>query len=86
MIGLVTIAPPVAGLIGVMLFDHLGWKDASDLVTNALIKTISDGNVTPDLFAKMEDVEGSDDAEGAEGDDDASSASAAEGDGEGDDK
>lgn len=44
-------------LCGVMLFDHLGWKDASDLVTNALIKTISDGNVTPDLFAKMEDVE-----------------------------
>lgn len=44
-------------LCGVMLFDHLGWKDASDLVTNSLIKTITDGNVTPDLFSRMEDVE-----------------------------
>ncbi len=42
---------------GVMLFDHLGWKDASDLVTNSLMKTISDKRVTPDLFAVIEDGE-----------------------------
>lgn len=40
---------------GVMLFDHLGWKDASDLVTNSLMKTISDKRVTPDLFSVIED-------------------------------
>lgn len=42
-------------LCGVMLFDHLGWKDSAELVTNALIKTISDKKVTPDLAAYMQD-------------------------------
>lgn len=41
-------------LCGVMLFDHLGWKDSAELVTNALIKTISDGRVTPDLLGHVE--------------------------------
>jgi isocitrate dehydrogenase len=36
-------------LCGVMLFEHLGWKDSADLVTYSIIKTISDGKVTPDL-------------------------------------
>jgi isocitrate dehydrogenase len=36
-------------LCGVMLFDHLGWKDSAELVTNSLIKTIADCVVTPDL-------------------------------------
>ncbi len=36
-------------LCGVMLFDHLGWKDSAELVTNSLIKTIADCIVTPDL-------------------------------------
>jgi isocitrate dehydrogenase len=44
-------------LCGVMLFDHLGWKDSAELVTNALMKTISDGKVTPDLLPKMEHAE-----------------------------
>lgn len=44
-------------LCGVMLFDHLGWKDASELVTNALMKTISDGRVTPDLSETIEEAE-----------------------------
>lgn len=36
-------------LCGVMLFEHLGWKDSADLVTYSIIKTITDGKVTPDL-------------------------------------
>ncbi|MEQ8274836.1 MAG: isocitrate/isopropylmalate family dehydrogenase [Deltaproteobacteria bacterium] len=42
-------------LCGVMLFDHLGWKDSAELVTNALIKTISDKKVTPDLASFIQD-------------------------------
>ncbi len=44
-------------LCGVMLFDHLGWKDAAELVTNSLIKTISDGKVTVDLARQLDDPE-----------------------------
>jgi isocitrate dehydrogenase len=40
-------------LCGVMLFEHLGWKDSADLVTYSIIKTISDGKVTPDLARFM---------------------------------
>lgn len=40
-------------LCGVMLFEHLGWKDSADLVTYSIIKTISDGKVTPDLGKLM---------------------------------
>ncbi|MCK6546558.1 isocitrate/isopropylmalate family dehydrogenase [Myxococcota bacterium] len=41
---------PVSLLLsGVMLFEHLGWKDSADLVTYSIIKTLSDGKVTPDL-------------------------------------
>lgn len=47
---------PVSVLLcGVMLFDHLGWKDSAELVTNAIIKTISDKKVTPDLASYMQD-------------------------------
>ena len=44
-------------LCGVMLFDHLGWKDSAELVTNALIKTIADGNHTPDVALTLGDVQ-----------------------------
>lgn len=41
---------PISTLLaGVLLFDHLGWKDAGELVTNSVIKTVSDGHITPDL-------------------------------------
>jgi isocitrate dehydrogenase len=43
------INPTSVLLCGVMLFEHLGWKDSADLVTYSIIKTISDGKVTPDL-------------------------------------
>ena len=48
--------PSSALLAGVMLFEHLGWKDAAELVSNALIKTISDGTVTPDLARQVDGV------------------------------
>ena len=41
-------------LCGVMLFDHLGWKDGGELVTHALVKTISDGIITRDLAIQSE--------------------------------
>jgi isocitrate dehydrogenase len=41
-------------LAGVMLFDHLGWKDSAELVTHAVIKTISDGVLTPDLARRLD--------------------------------
>ena len=40
--------PSSALLCGAMLFEHLGWKDAADLIGAALAKTISEGMVTPD--------------------------------------
>lgn len=46
--------PSSALLCGVMLFEHLGWKDAADLVTAALAKTISEKTVTPDLAMRMD--------------------------------
>lgn len=42
-------------LAGVMLFEHLGWKDAAELLTNAVFKTISDGCVTGDLAIDMDE-------------------------------
>lgn len=46
--------PSSALLCGVMLFEHLGWKDAADLVGAALAKTISEKKVTPDLATRIE--------------------------------
>jgi isocitrate dehydrogenase len=43
-------------LCGVMLFDHLGWKDSAELVTNSLIKTIAERTVTPDLARSTENA------------------------------
>lgn len=47
------INPTSVLLCGVMLFEHLGWKDSADLVTYSIIKTISDGKVTPDLARQL---------------------------------
>ncbi|MBI4445472.1 MAG: isocitrate dehydrogenase (NADP(+)) [Acidobacteria bacterium] len=41
-------------LSGVMMLDHLGWKEASDLVYSGLSKTISQKRVTYDLERQME--------------------------------
>lgn len=46
-------------LAGVMLFEHLGWKDSADLVTYSIIKTLSDGKVTPDLGRVVPNAESS---------------------------
>lgn len=42
---------------GVMLFEHLGWKDSADLVTYSIVKTISDGKVTHDLARALPNAE-----------------------------
>ena len=41
-------------LAGVMLFEHLGWKDSAELVAQALIRTVADGTVTYDLARKVQ--------------------------------
>lgn len=46
--------PASALLCGVMLFEHLGWKDAADLVGAALAKTIGEKQVTPDLANRLD--------------------------------
>ncbi|MBI2375869.1 MAG: NADP-dependent isocitrate dehydrogenase [Deltaproteobacteria bacterium] len=47
------VCPGSVLLAGVMLFEHLGWKDAAELVASALGRTIADGTVTRDLARKM---------------------------------
>jgi isocitrate dehydrogenase len=41
-------------LSGVMMFEHLGWKEAADLVTQGIVKTIEQKRVTYDLERQME--------------------------------
>ena len=48
--------PSSALLCGVMLFEHLGWKDAAELVGSALAQTISNKTVTPDLALHMDNA------------------------------
>jgi isocitrate dehydrogenase len=43
-------------LAGVMLFEHLGWRDSAELVTHAIIKTMADGTVTPDVARRLGDI------------------------------
>jgi isocitrate dehydrogenase len=57
-------APDIAGkgianpssliLSGVMMLEYLGWKEAADLITCSLEKTIAEKNVTSDLASGME--------------------------------
>lgn len=49
--------PASALLCGVMLFEHLGWKDAADLVGSSLAKTISEKMVTPDLALRIDEAQ-----------------------------
>ncbi|MEO8822261.1 MAG: NADP-dependent isocitrate dehydrogenase [Ginsengibacter sp.] len=40
-------------LSGVMMFEYLGWRDAADMITNAVGKTIRNKTVTIDFFNLM---------------------------------
>jgi isocitrate dehydrogenase len=37
-----------------MMFDHLGWKEAGQLIINGIVKTIAQKRVTYDLERQME--------------------------------
>lgn len=52
--GLDKVNPGSLLLSGVMMLEHLGWKEAVSLVQNALEKTISNKTVTYDLARQME--------------------------------
>jgi len=41
-------------LSGVMMFEHLGWREVSDSIVAALTKTIQQKRVTYDLHRQME--------------------------------
>jgi isocitrate dehydrogenase len=41
-------------LSGVMMLEHMGWREASDAIVNALTKTIQQKRVTYDLHRQME--------------------------------
>jgi isocitrate dehydrogenase len=41
-------------LSGVMMFEHLGWREVSEKIVSALTKTIQQKRVTYDLHRQME--------------------------------
>ena len=41
-------------LSGVMMFDHIGWKDVGNLIVKAMEKTVLDKDVTYDLERQIE--------------------------------
>jgi isocitrate dehydrogenase len=49
--------PTAMILSGRLMFDYLGWDDASDLIRDAVEETISSGKVTYDLERQLEDAE-----------------------------
>jgi isocitrate dehydrogenase len=49
--------PTAMILSGRLMFDYMGWKDAADLVGEAVEATISAGKVTYDLERQLEDAE-----------------------------
>ena len=52
--GLDVINPSSVILSGVMMFEHLGWLEARDLIVNGIIRTIAQKRVTYDLERQME--------------------------------
>ncbi len=48
------INPSSVMLSGVMMFDHLGWREASQMIIDAITKTIQQKRVTYDLHRQME--------------------------------
>jgi isocitrate dehydrogenase len=51
--GLDKVNPGSLLLSGAMMFDHMGWKAAADLIRNALARTVQAGTVTYDLARQM---------------------------------
>ncbi len=51
-----TMNPSSVILSGVMMFDYMNWKDAGELVTNGLAKTIKSRKVTIDFYNLMKDA------------------------------
>ena len=49
--------PSALILSGELMFDYMGWKDAADLVRNAVEETISSGIVTYDFARNLDDAE-----------------------------
>ncbi len=48
------INPSSVILSGVMMFEHMGWQEAGDLIINGIVKTIDQKKVTYDLERQME--------------------------------
>jgi isocitrate dehydrogenase len=48
------INPSSVILSGVMMFEHMGWPEAGDLIINGIVKTIAQKRVTYDLERQME--------------------------------
>lgn len=48
------INPGSVMLSGVMMFEHMGWQEVADSITNAIVKTIEQKKVTYDLERQME--------------------------------
>jgi isocitrate dehydrogenase len=48
------INPGSVMLSGVMMFEHMGWQEVADLITNGIVKTIDQKRVTYDLERQME--------------------------------
>src|SRR5499426_1742972 len=47
------INPSSVVLSGVMMFEHMGWQEAGDLIINGIVKTIAQKRVTYDLERQM---------------------------------
>ena len=52
--GLDKVNPSSLILSGVMMLNHMGWKDASELIWQALVDTVKTGTVTYDLARQIE--------------------------------
>lgn len=48
-----TMNPSSVILSGVMMFEYLGWRDAADIITNAVARTIRNKTVTIDFYNLM---------------------------------
>ena len=51
-----TMNPSSVILSGVMMFEYMGWKDAADMITSALGRTIKSKKVTIDFHKLMSDA------------------------------
>ena len=51
-----TMNPSSVILSGVMMLEYMGWRDAAELITNAVGKTIRNKTVTIDFFNLMKDA------------------------------